>query len=409
MWLSRFRSWRRFIPAQAGNTSVGSILAGVVPVHPRAGGEHRLTLQVHKLAQRFIPAQAGNTLLLLLPRPVVPVHPRAGGEHRRRPTTKPPASGSSPRRRGTRHSLTSRHHRRRFIPAQAGNTRRPARAPSRSTVHPRAGGEHATTRRSSRFSSGSSPRRRGTQVCQRLPGHRHRFIPAQAGNTSFYAFCRVSKPVHPRAGGEHSAHAGAIRRDTGSSPRRRGTPEIVFDGRCNLRFIPAQAGNTLRKSATKGFASVHPRAGGEHSVAVKPVVESYGSSPRRRGTRITRTQPVLTGRFIPAQAGNTAALRGRRRRVPVHPRAGGEHTHGRESREGYGGSSPRRRGTRDISAVFHPWISVHPRAGGEHTTKTSTTKTKAGSSPRRRGTRKRFGRTRHSRRFIPAQAGNTSP
>ncbi|ABI62267.1 Hypothetical protein GbCGDNIH1_1369 [Granulibacter bethesdensis CGDNIH1] len=111
---------------------------------------------------RFIPAQAGNTSVCILCSLVIPVHPRAGGEH---PVVTPVSRamiGSSPRRRGTRRTQHQYLAQRRFIPAQAGNTRWVQRRAARNPVHPRAGGEHSTSQHFPYLSDGSSPRRRGT-------------------------------------------------------------------------------------------------------------------------------------------------------------------------------------------------------------------------------------------------------
>ncbi|APH52094.1 Hypothetical protein GbCGDNIH5_1369 [Granulibacter bethesdensis] len=95
---------------------------------------------------------------------------------------------------------------------------------------------------------------------------RYRFIPAQAGNTTIPAWNRLSAAVHPRAGGEHVSVHIVLPRDSGSSPRRRGTPcgNAGIEG--DDRFIPAQAGNTAHATPVSRPAPVHPRAGGEHTL-----------------------------------------------------------------------------------------------------------------------------------------------
>ena len=215
-----------------------------------------------------------------------------------------------------------------------------------------------------------------------------------------------------------------------------------------VRFIPARAGNTVDRTLQLELESVHPRAGGEHSVSGPEAASSTGSSPRGRGTRLDPTPIRPSRRFIPARAGNTRCNHPPPLPSPVHPRAGGEHalgrgSHGRVRRfiparagntpdmEGQPvtttGSSPRGRGTQEarhpcesrhrfiparagntramapMSGVF----PVHPRAGGEHTNPTTTPRGYIGSSPRGRGTHTwshAFGRLH---RFIPARAGNT--
>ena len=133
---------KRFIPARAGNTPAEGIGCNPPSVHPRAGGEHNVrsgsttartgssprgrgTPCLDRFvdpSDRFIPARAGNTGSLSARSFRPSVHPRAGGEHIMSIIATPLGPGSSPRGRGTRTSappLTARH---RFIPARAGNT-----------------------------------------------------------------------------------------------------------------------------------------------------------------------------------------------------------------------------------------------------------------------------------------------
>ena len=221
--------------------------------------------------------------------------------------------GSSPRRRGTRARHDTRIHRDRFIPAQAGNTAASGRRSGRPSVHPRAGGEHNMIETYTVSADGSSPRRRGTHSARRQSPIVTRFIPAQAGNTIPTGKLGERRTVHPRAGGEHEH--GTIRGfiATGSSPRRRGT-RIDEPGREHHgRFIPAQAGNTIGAHCSSPALSVHPRAGGEHRYSSTQARLAAGSSPRRRGTPAPQLRPEIEIRFIPAQAGNTS---GRASRAP---------------------------------------------------------------------------------------------
>ena len=268
-WGRRPGQSRRFIPARRGTLGRAARGADVF---------------------RFIPARAGNTPRRPRPRRPAPVHPRAGGEHVRRITFPSQSFGSSPRGRGTHPS-------------------RGFRCLDES-VHPRAGGEHFTATHRIRIADGSSPRGRGTLEPPGAPQERRRFIPARAGNTRPASPSPPSTTVHPRAGGEHAVIAGAAIFKAGSSPRGRGTLALGLNNPVAFRFIPARAGNTswrtrgswvhsvhparagntTSRNAVTSAPPVHPRAGGEHERAVLRIAVLAGSSPRGRGTRRRRNR-----------------------------------------------------------------------------------------------------------------------
>ena len=254
----------RFIPAHAGNTPTRPPCRPPPSVHPRACGEHISTPEYLLISagssprmrgtrthpahpaddRRFIPAHAGNTQNFGDRRSVLPVHPRACGEHSTKPRTSRTATGSSPRMRGTQDAASAYAEVRRFIPAHAGNTYYRRKTQSEKTVHPRACGEHSSSAGTCATIAGSSPRMRGTQrgARDRPPGRR--FIPAHAGNT-WRSRRRTARPaVHPRACGEHLSDSFVHLDASGSSPRMRGTRRDVVVFRLVRRFIPAHAGNT---------------------------------------------------------------------------------------------------------------------------------------------------------------------
>ena len=132
-------------------------------------------------------------------------------------------------------------------------------------------------------------------------------------------------PVHPRVGGEHETSRLPVMVNDGSSPRGRGTLHFVGINNLVRRFIPAWAGNTGGKGGASGKAAVHPRVGGEHSSAALTSVPMAGSSPRGRGTPNLLGRSGRRDRFIPAWAGNTAGWGSVFGLPSVHPRVGGEH------------------------------------------------------------------------------------
>ena len=212
--------------------------------------------------------------------------------------------GSSPRLRGTQPRSGVCAGSVRFIPAPAGNAFRTGPGGACSTVHPRACGERPLHGVAAFPSDGSSPRLRGTQPKRPWYGPWRRFIPAPAGNALWRVEGMAIQSVHPRACGERIQAENAEQRNTGSSPRLRGTQFTNFVSAIHKRFIPAPAGNagiTLKQIAS---FTVHPRTCGERNHATLIDAASSGSSPRLRGTRRTPTRPTACPRFIPAPAGN---------------------------------------------------------------------------------------------------------
>ena len=150
---------------------------------------------------------------------------------------------------------------------------------------------------------------------------------------------------HPRACGEHPSLIFPLLTSWGSSPRMRGTRKNVDCFSCPHGIIPAHAGNTTQQWAIAPARRDHPRACGEHAAAFAFDVFVLGSSPRMRGTRRNRSRRQPHHRIIPAHAGNTGKFYGQGTDCGDHPRACGEHM-------SYGvivgfrlGSSPRMRGT----------------------------------------------------------------
>ncbi len=251
---------------------------------PRLRGT-RFQIGAHLGLARFIPAPAGNTRRSCRQTAAAPVHPRACGEHVPHRRAVSAHVGSSPRLRGTRPVRGTPPAGRRFIPAPAGNTRCPGRPTGQAAVHPRACGEHGDSGGSANGRDGSSPRLRGTRQRAGLAAGLVRFIPAPAGNTRRRRQRRARSTVHPRACGEHACHSHHPRFGSGSSPRLRGTLREFRPRRRAFRFIPAPAGNTELRRARLRQQAVHPRACGEHHAATPVCWVACGSSPRLRGTR----------------------------------------------------------------------------------------------------------------------------
>ena len=92
--------------------------------------------------------------------------------------------------------------------------------------------------------TGLSPLARGTLLQTRLCLHRRRFIPAGAGNTITRQMVSSVLTVYPRWRGEHALLGTADELSTGLSPLARGTRFPESREPFLSRFIPAGAGNT---------------------------------------------------------------------------------------------------------------------------------------------------------------------
>ena len=194
---------------------------------------------------RFIPAGAGNSDRPVSWRRPEPVHPRGGGELRLSRRDPNQMDGSSPRGRGTQRRAARRAGGKRFIPAGAGNSFEPGPMRPVIAVHPRGGGELMRPTRSPTLRYGSSPRGRGTLRFLTLRRCAQRFIPAGAGNSGEIAVALLDIPVHPRGGGELACPTHGQAGVGGSSPRGRGTPREARRRAQHRRFIPAGAGNSI--------------------------------------------------------------------------------------------------------------------------------------------------------------------
>ena len=111
----------RFIPACAGNSRCRQSAFQTATVHPRVCGEQQdhplqvvcvngssprvrgtdISVDIRLSFRRFIPACAGNRLRAENERLRAAVHPRVCGEQREARSLSPPPVGSSPRVRGT--------------------------------------------------------------------------------------------------------------------------------------------------------------------------------------------------------------------------------------------------------------------------------------------------------------------
>ncbi len=305
----------------------------------------------HGVGIRLIPAGAGNGPAGRRAGRPRRAHPRGRGE---RGVTAPKLSathGSSPRARGTgprRDRAIGGH---RLIPAGAGNGR-PGRPGARATAaHPRGRGERWRERKTLTASDGSSPRARGTEPSGLGCGGERRLIPAGAGNGGPTEIALRVTAAHPRGRGERVTPVAFERVATGSSPRARGTVHHDEGSRRGRRLIPAGAGNGTPRRRIDVPRSAHPRGRGERVQTYPRIIHKYGSSPRARGTGDVLPGERVPDRLIPAGAGNGGVDRDEPGPRPAHPRGRGERFVEPQIDNPATGSSPRARGTDQLKAV----------------------------------------------------------
>ena len=152
---------------------------------------------------------------------------------------------------------------------------------------------------------GSSPLTRGILSPSQMFETTPRFIPAHAGNTESWPHSCLQWWVHPRSRGEYSISSGTVASQLGSSPLTRGILKSRFPPWIRIRFIPAHAGNTLIYFWRCFLWWVHPRSRGEYILMLFYVPMFKGSSPLTRGILQLLLFCWRLQRFIPAHAGNT--------------------------------------------------------------------------------------------------------
>ena len=179
-----------------------------------------------------------------------------------------PAWGSSPRVRGTSVCDYSAIEARGLIPAGAGNILKLSVPDTARWAHPRGSGEHPVSFTGRRYEPGSSPRVRGTFLIVINPGSNTGLIPAGAGNIRLQMRQRRKPGAHPRGCGEHVFYRLYRPLGTGSSPRVRGTWVIALGLLATRGLIPAGAGNMRQKLVALAWLRAHPRGCGEHQIHV---------------------------------------------------------------------------------------------------------------------------------------------
>ena len=311
------------IPACAGEPKVAKIVKRFYRVYPRVCGGTSSSSRTTRRCWGLSPRVRGNRARAILGRENIwsipacagepdqrrntgaihKVYPRVCGGTGGRRCAGAASNGLSPRVRGNRVDKPRSALRIRSIPACAGEPGYRAQTPDRASVYPRVCGGTAATGKTGHIPSGLSPRVRGNRLCNQLPLHHSRSIPACAGEPTGCAMRSTSRKVYPRVCGGTVSEISEKIDAGGLSPRVRGNLRPPLRRRVGRGSIPACAGEPLKFFHHGSEVEVYPRVCGGTITRLWPLAAQMGLSPRVRGNRLGRPRPSGPGGSIPACAG----------------------------------------------------------------------------------------------------------
>ena len=157
------------------------------------------------------------------------------------------------------------------------------------------------------------PARAGPTINIIITSHFHSgSSPLVRGQLRVYYRNLYCYPDHPRSCGANALITICTCSESGSSPLVRGQRGRTGGTQLHLRIIPARAGPTVRFALGQTVSKDHPRSCGANSRVIVYHTNISGSSPLVRGQQNQMTDYGRTYRIIPARAGPTATVYGRR-------------------------------------------------------------------------------------------------
>ena len=267
-----------------------------------------------------IPAGAGETPSHPPSRDAERAYPRWRGGNPRDTFIVACSSGLSPLARGKPVPPWSSVALRGPIPAGAGETLRTAASSWRGRAYPRwrGGNAHAVCR--DWPWSGLSPLARGKRELARIDDANGGPIPAGAGETNHATPPTPAPRAYPRWRGGNYPAAGRWSRGAGLSPLARG--KLLLAGR-SPAFpgpIPAGAGETLAAFFSSSARRAYPRWRGGNGGRSGQACVASGLSPLARGKPTETEQESESVGPIPAGAGETWTRRASRGAIKAYPR-----------------------------------------------------------------------------------------
>ena len=193
---------------------------------------------------------------------------------------------------------------------------------------------------------GLSPRVRGNLVLVHAHHAVAGSIPACAGEPRHTGYARHDRRVYPRVcGGTHCLGFPGFP-ELGLSPRVRGNPPGGGAAECRQQSIPACAGEPPYRHPPQHPGRVYPRVCGGTLGMIGYYILNKGLSPRVRGNLTPSDNTKLTGRSIPACAGEPPFHCLSCKERTVYPRVCGGTQSRPALRRELSGLSPRVRGNR---------------------------------------------------------------
>ena len=281
--------------------------------------------------------------------------------------------GLSPRVRGKHRAGRGIPHRRRSIPACAGEAIGIGGATDGNKVYPRVCGGSPPPATPEELAEGLSPRVRGKPASVCVPCNNPRSIPACAGEAGTGMARRWWRRVYPRVCGGSTGRTKRPALATGLSPRVRGKPP---PGQCAGRLrrsIPACAGEARKLREEAQACEVYPRVCGGSPTAGIVWVAKHGLSPRVRGKRDRPARNPGRPRSIPACAGEARWNALYASGLAVYPRVCGGSLRQDHHHSGVDGLSPRVRGKPPGRWSSVMLLGSIPACAGEASAKTTIT------------------------------------
>ena len=212
---------------------------------------------------------------------------------------------------------------------------------------------------------GLSPRVRGSPGAAAQLLSRRGIIPACAGKPSRRCAAPGRPWDYPRVCGEATLSPIALRQTWGLSPRVRGSRALADRLAADLGIIPACAGKPHPAARRRRGRGDYPRVCGEASIMATINRICRGLSPRVRGSHGAGLPQTGGQGIIPACAGKPGTGRAARGCTEDYPRVCGEAPLNDRPPASQSGLSPRVRGSRDAHVGRRTAAGIIPACAGK--------------------------------------------